>query len=383
MTGANETNSSVLNPLKLVGLNGSNPAGFLASLGVLATIFRSAENSNACLSWQESNGIWNPVIHSKCASIPELSTRLAEILRCPFKPDPTAERLRESRQKLLDNKRTELKRAIEDQKRKKLRGKERDEERAASVDPLESEVVTLRSEWLEALKACVPSSELALGKHLNAEQSELRDAMQKAVDDSSWNARETADMLAAFGSDACLLAKSDRMEPNPLCFVTGSGHQYFLDTVRQLTEQVTAERIETALSLDIPATDEKLSMRWDPVEDRRYALMWSDPTASDNKSLTNWAINLLGYHGLQLLPSAPTGKGLQSTGWTRNADIEFTWPIWISRLKLDSVRSIMVQEPGRLKALHPEVAAIFQSIRLQVGNPPLHKINFSPAQRFG
>ncbi len=383
MKVAIECSSSVPTPLELVGLNGSNPACFLASLGVLATICRCPENSSASLSWQESNGTWNPVIHSKCESIQVLSTRLAEILRCPFKPDPTAERLRESRQKLLDNKRTELKRAIESLKRKKLRGKERDAERAASVAPLESEVATLRSEWLAALKACVPSSELALGKHLNAEQSELRDAMRNAVEDSSCNARETADLLAAFGSDACLLVKSDRMEANPLCFVTGSGHQYFLDTVRQLTEQVTAACIEAALSLDTPATDEKLSMRWDPVEDRRYALMWSDPTASDNKSLTNWAINLLGYHGLQLLPSAPTGRGLQSTGWRRNGDMEFTWPIWISRLKLDSVRSIMVQEPGRLKALSPEVAAMFQSIRLQVGNPPLHKINFSPAQRTG
>ncbi len=379
----NRTNVNDQKPLRLVGLNGSNPASFLASLGVLATICRTQENARARLSWQESNGVWNPTIHSIYPSITELSTQLATILRCPFAPDPAAETLRETRQKLLDQKRTELKRAIDELKRKKLRGKERDAERTASIGPLEIEVTTLRTEWLQALKACVPSSELAIGKHLNAEQSELRDAMRLAAEEADSSSRVTADMLTAFGSDQCLLPKSDRMEPNPLCFVTGSGHQYFLDTARQLTEQVTARRIETALTLDRPPADEKLSMRWDPNEDRRYALMWSDPTASDNKSLTNWAINLLGYHGLQVLPSAPTAKGLQSAGWNRSEDMTFSWPMWTSQLRLDNVRTIMLQGVKGLKVLAPEVSTVFQSIRLQVGNPPLHKINFSPAQRIG
>jgi hypothetical protein len=368
-------------PLRLVGLIGSNPASFLASIGVLATICRTQENANARLSWQESNGVWNPVIHSIYSSIAELSTQIATTLRCPFAPDPAAETLRETRQKLLDNKRTELKRAVDALKRKKLRGKERDAERTASVVPLENEVTMLRTEWLQALKACVSSSELAIGKHLNAEQSELRDAMRIAANEADSSSRVTADMLTAFGSDQCLLPKSDRMEPNPLCFVTGSGHQYFLDTVRQLTEQVTASHIETALALDCPPADEKLSLRWDPTEDRRYALMWSDPTASDNKSRTNWAINLLGYQGLQILPSAPSAMGLQSTGWSRNENMCFTWPIWTSSIGLDCVRTLLHQRLQLLMALSPEVSAIFQSFRLQVGNPPRHKINFSPAQQ--
>lgn len=372
-----------LRPLRLAGVNGSNPAGFLASLGIFATICRTQENARAKISWQEFNGVWHPIIHSVCPSITELSKQLAAILRCPFAPDAAAETLRETRQKLLDNKRTELKRAIDELKRKKLRGKEREAERAASVVPLEIEVVALRKDWLDVLKGCVPSSELAIGKHLNAEQSELREAMRIAAEESYLSSRVTSDMLTAFGSDQSLLAKSDRMEPNPLCFVTGSGHQYFLDTVRQLTEQVTADRIESALKSDSPPADEKLSLRWDPVEDRRYALMWSDPTASDNKSLTNWAINLLGYHGLQLLPSAPTPKGLQSTSWSQGEDMTFSWPIWTSELDLDCVRTIVLQGIKRWKALAPEVATIFQSHRLQVGNPPLHKINFSPAQRIG
>ena len=372
-----------LNPLKLEGIDGSNPAGFLASLGVLATICRDTANVHSRISWQETKGVWNPVVHCDCENLAQLSQRLAEILRCPFTPVAAAETLREQRQKAFDSKRTQLKNAIAELKDKKLRGKERDAERAISVAPLEVEVASFRSEWLVALKSCVPSSELALGKHLNAEKQELRDALQQAAEEATVDSRQTADMLTSFGSDACLMSKSDRMEANPFCFVTGSGHQYFLDTARQLTEHVTSGSIEQALSTSSPPTDEKLSMRWDPTEDRRYALMWSDPTASDNKSLTNWAINLLGYHGLQLLPSVPTAKSLISTGWCNGEEHAFTWPVWTLTIGVDCVRTMMMQSPRRLSLQQPEVASIFQSTRLQVGNPPLHKINFSPSSRIG
>src|SRR5438132_7386519 len=88
--------------------------------------------------------------------------------------------------------------------------------------------------------------------------------------------------------------------------------------------------------------EEKLSMRWDPVEDRRYALMDRDPTASDNKSRTVWMANLLAYRSLVLFPSAPTRKGLGATAWNRvdNATI-FTWPIWEQPADPDSIRSLL------------------------------------------
>lgn len=378
------TNSTdELKPIKLEGIDGSNPAGFLAALGALGTLHRDKVNSQARLAWQETAGVWNPVVHCECENVTELSLRLAEMLRCPFSPDNTDEVQREQRQKAFDNKRTELKNVQAELKKKKLRGKEHDAEYAISVAPVEVEVAALRSSWLVALKACVSSPELALGKHLNAEQQELRHALQDAAEDATVDVRQTADMLTAFGSDACLMPKSDRMEANPFCFVTGSGHQYFLDTVRQLTGQVTSARIYQALSQNSSPADEKFSMRWDPNEDRRYALMWKDPTASDNKTLTNWPINLLAYHALQLLPSTPTAQGLKSAGWSSGEHDSFTWPIWTASLGIDCVRTIMLQSSRRLARHRRDIAAIFQSTRLQVGNPPLHKINFTPSTRIG
>lgn len=366
----------------LNGLDGSNPVNFLAALGVLATLSSSDDRHDVRISWRERIGVWHPVVHWVTGDVSQIAQALAVQLKCPFTPDPAAEALREQRQKSFDVKKKQFKDAVQELKRKKLRGKERDEEFANSVAPVEAGLADCRSRWLEALRQCVPSMEMSLGKHLNAEQSELRETLQDAMREASVENRTVIDLLASFGSDACSMAKSDRMEASPFCFVTGSGHQYFLDTARQLTEQVTAERIERALAQDVPASDEKLSLRWDPAEDRRYALMWSDPTASGNKSLTNWATNLLAYQGLQLLPSVPTTKGLRSVGWSTVDKIScWTWPIWNVPLTCDVVRTTLCQSFERSRKHGNGVAAVYRTNRLQVGNPPLFKINFSPAER--
>ncbi len=127
-------------------------------------------------------------------------------------------------------------------------------------------------------------------------------------------------------------------------------------------------------------------MRWDPAEDRRYATMWDDPGGGKDKAKTNWAANLLAYRGLSMLPSAPTGRGLATTGFGRiDDDWMFTWPLWSHPLSSDVVRSLLTLDlltgrslaNRRLSAMGIE--ACFRSSRIQVGTPPLHKINFTPS----
>jgi hypothetical protein len=198
--------------------------------------------------------------------------------------------------------------------------------------------------------------------------------------------RGVLDLLAAFGSDVCVDRKTSQIVATPFCFITGSGHQYFLDTVRQLWASVNQEQIESALFKPWSHQDEKLSMRWDPIEDRRYALMWEDPTSSGNEARTNWAANLLAYHGLQLIPSCPTGKGLQTTGFVvRESHSHWTWPIWEQAISEDVVRSLLacdllnVEVPDSRLMTMLGVKRVFRSKRITIGKPPLHKINFTPA----
>lgn len=198
-------------------------------------------------------------------------------------------------------------------------------------------------------------------------------------------------MLAAFGAETADKA-DERIQPTPFCFITGSGHQWFLDTARQLMACVSEEKIREALFEPWSYRDEKLTMRWDPLDDRRYALMDRDPTASDNKSTTVWMANLLGYFALAFFPCVAAEHGQATACWsTDNKTTTFRWPIWSHALSRDAVRSLLTHralsvpdyegERGelRIELRARGVAAVLSARRIQVGNPPLHKINFSPA----
>ena len=94
----------------------------------------------------------------------------------------------------------------------------------------------------------------------------------------SWfDRRDALDFLAAFASDGCFDKRTNRVEATPFCFINGSSGQYFLSTVRQLISEVCPERVQATLFSPWTYQDQKLSLRWDPHEDRRYALMDRDP----------------------------------------------------------------------------------------------------------
>jgi hypothetical protein len=124
------------------------------------------------------------------------------------------------------------------------------------------------------------------------------------------------------------------------------------------------------------------------VEDRRYALLDRDPTASDNKPRTVWMANLLAYRALSLFPSATARSGLTSTGWGRGEDRElfFTWPLWKDPLDPDTARSLLLlaqlyrDVPDRAALRARGVAATYRARRIKVGSGANFKVNFSPAR---
>jgi hypothetical protein len=311
---------------------------------------------------------------------------------------PDAEVERKSAQGIFDAAKKALKDKHAELKNRKLKGKERQVAILAEIDPLNDILGARRNDLLEALKKAVPRPELALGQRPDCLIEEIRSMADEFLPFSSVRDRTTMDMLAAFGSDACE-TKHGRIRPTPFCFIDGSGKQWFLDTARQLmtrknpTKQepspppcINEERIRRALFEPWDYRDETLSMRWDPVEDRRYALMDRDPTAADNKPRTVWMANLLAYRSLVLFPSAPTARGLGTTAWVQtHSGSVFTWPIWEQALGPEVIQSMLqlteLQEDEidhrNLRARG--IAAVFRSRRIEVGNPPLQKVNFAPA----
>jgi hypothetical protein len=369
----------------LHGLDGTNPLGFLAALGTLCVLADADREATLALAWTASDCTWVPSIQGFTGGKGRLAETLAGQLKCPFPPDEQRDQKRADTQAAHDEKKRELREAMESLKRTGLRGNERKAAEEKQLSPIRDKLAELRGKWLKALRESVPSPELSLGKHLNASCSELRETMQLGLEGASVTDRVAVDLLSAFGSDACGQPKTGQMQATPFCFTTGSGRQWFLDTIRQLMGRVDAKRLEDALFVRAEPSDEKLSMRWNPQEDRRYSVMWSDPTASGNEPKTNWAINLLGYRGLQLVSSAPNFGGLRTTGWRSDPEPAWRWPIWNGGLPIDVIRSLLshpllvTQAPRRNRLSAIGVTALFESSRVEVGSPPNCKINFAPA----
>ena len=375
--------------LELSGLDGSNPLGFLAALGTLAEL--SADPSTIYrMSWVAASGVWRPRLHTEGPlEASAVATRLAELLRLGTAAGKDAEQLQE-RLEAADKVQMQAKKALkekrDDIKKRKLRGKERQRAIDEEEQPLVTDYALKRTDWLKLLELASPSLELALGKDPGATPDHFRFTAERIAGQLSPTDRRCGDLLAAFGCEAVFDSKNNRVRTTPFCFVTGSGHQYFLATVVELLNCVNAARINQALFHPAPHSDAKLSMRWDPVEDRRYAMMWSDPTSTGNEAKTNWALNLLAYRGLQLLPSVPLARGVATTGFLkRDNGPEWTWPIWLASIGIDPLRSLLAlselqkEQPSRAVLAACQVAEVFRSARLQVGNPPLHKLNFSPS----
>src|SRR6266511_2491459 len=287
--------------LGLSALDGANPLGFLAALGTLGVL--SQTDADTRLGWQ-AGARWTPFLQSgQPLDESSVVARLAEKLR--GKPvDAEAEQKRQAAQKGFDAAKKRLKDVEAEFKKRKLRGVEREAARRKEIEPLEQAQSEARDESLAALKEAVPSPELSLGQRPDCTVKEFRDYAILMRAEASSTDRTSVDLLASFGAEP---TKEDnpRIAPTPFCFITGSGHQWFLDTACQLIAVVTENKVREALFEPWAYRDEKLTMRWDPVDDRRYALMDRDPTASDNKSTTVWMANLLAYRALAFFPCAP------------------------------------------------------------------------------
>lgn len=372
------------NCLRLTAINGTNPLGFLAALGTLV-VARQSGYPKARLGWERSVS-WIPVLD--CGSpvgIETLCQSLADGM-CG-KPETDTEEKRKAAQRLFDASKKALGDKQKDIKKRRLRGQERKATVEAEILPLREALSEAHKIRLEALKKAVPRAELAIGEDIKCSDEEYRNYAFDFLEGTGYANRETVDLLAAFSCDAAPVDKSGYLTATHFCFVTGSGHQHFLKTVRELMALATPERIHAALFEPWIYRDGKYSLRWDPLEDRRYALMDRDPTALDNKSRTVWMANLLAYRALVLFPCAPCRGGLGTTAWALSDKIPaFTWPIWDYPSDPDSIRSLL--QLHELSAAFPDhstlvergVMAAFRARRIQVGNPPLHKVNFSPAR---
>jgi hypothetical protein len=225
--------------------------------------------------------------------------------------------------------------------------------------------------------------------------------MQQEAAKCGGSMREQA--ISALFSDGAIKPEKDEIVAPPLCTMLGQGHQHFLARLESVSAGIlpkalqkkrgapnlnSVEYLDRALFAPWARNDETDAFRWDPAEDRRYALRDVDP--SSDPARTEHGANRLAIAGLTALISMPTGgrgsASITTLGFSRGEDrrTRITWPIWTLRLDLQTILAVLGRPelhedpPAVGRLAHLGVVAAFRAYRLEVG----YYANFSVAEAF-
>lgn len=210
---------------------------------------------------------------------------------------------------------------------------------------------------------------------------------------ASHSDRSSADFAAAYGCESTISASStsETIQDTALRTMAGAGHQHFLGFMRNIIDATTRRHLDKTLFATWVYDDpvQNLTLRWDPVDDIRYALQWRNPSGDPRRRSSGNMLgaNRLAIEGLPLFPTMPVGSRLATTGFqgNRSSSTYWTWPIWKSPLTIDVVRSLLayrlIQDhtPPRDELLQIGVVEVFRSRRLTIGKVR----NLTPARSVG
>jgi hypothetical protein len=215
--------------------------------------------------------------------------------------------------------------------------------------------------------------------NITVPRTDFRDCVLKPSAEKVRNERTRrawADFSAGLGSDAAGTNKD--LDYTALCVVTGDSRQDFLRFMRDLSNDVTREHLKSTLFEHWKYAQRGKSFRWDPQEDRRYALRASDPSKGPDKEIPSmWGANRLAFEALACFPCFPREGRVRTTAFDDERTIH--WPLWMPPLNVQTVKSllahpaVMVYDRRALGALG--VFAVASARRISVGR----KRSFGPA----
>ena len=224
---------------------------------------------------------------------------------------------------------------------------------------------------------------LSIGNSLNITGEEFRRHSLRLTSGDSFSPsdRDAADFMTSFGCSSMVDGRSGIILDTAFRTMSGAGYQHFLKTMRDLSDKTDIEQMRNSLFQTWSRSDAKNSLRWDPIDDRRYALRWKNP--SNESTHTEWGANRLAFEALPLFPTMPGDARVNTTGFSgRGArNTRWTWPIWDNAINLDTVRSLLAvrqlqDEPPDHEHLGAMgIVEVFRSYRITTGKYR----NFTPA----
>lgn len=268
--------------LRLPGLDGSNPLGFLAAIGLLRVLDHRArleERRRPHLSWID-DGYWQPVVHEAGDIEKVIAAVIAD--KSTWANDPAFLLAYDDSGEVLLDPRASGGKVVRDLKPK-------------------------------------PAAMRAFLDRI------ARMAESKGLEREAWiAAQRSMETASAYGSE---LIQDNSGNTKPLALHFTAGQQRFLDAVAKLQEEITEDDVREALLGPWKGASKLPSMSWDATVARVYALRATDPS-SEKRGSTPGA-DWLAFIALGLLLAAPRGQRLVTTGvrggWK---DSVFSWPLW-------------------------------------------------------
>jgi len=263
----------------LTGLDGKNPLGFLAALGVINAVadHSKAVQSDPKLVWR-SSGTYLPAIVD----------------------GPPAEAL---------------------------------------LDVLVKDLADFRGEPATLLRYPKKSEKgTSEAWDLKPPRETFRGYLHSLVSACSRDHRRSVDVAAAFATDVAVDRADRKTKPTALHFT--AGNQEFLDTFGAVSETVTAEDLREAVFGPWKRARDTKQFNWDNAGARDYALRADDPSKA--KKLGVPGADWLAFRGLSFVRVAPVGDRVVTTGchgeWKTGA---FRWPIWTVPLQRTVIGSLL------------------------------------------
>lgn len=371
-----------MKPIPL-NVDGANPLGFLTAVGLVRLLSEKEGGEGAPdvrLSWTESR---RPVVLAQGVEDAAALVGLIADLSSRPAPDATAVTAEREARSIFEEARRKERKKLDEIRKRRLPRDKREEAMEADHAPLATASARLRSEWRAARAKAAPDVAVSMGLDLNVKSEEFVEHCRDALGAATHLSRRWVDFCASFGSESA----SERMDATPLALISGSGHQHFLGTAGDLMVACTADHFRRGLLETWAATDDGSSFRWDPDDDRRYALLADDPTASGNKPKTIWGANRLAFEALRLFPCVRARTGPATVGWRHDGEsYVWRWPLWACNLSPAVISSILASkdiwrdDPEARRRLRARgVFAVFQTRRITVGRAPNQKLNFTPS----
>lgn len=224
----------------------------------------------------------------------------------------------------------------------------------------------------------------AISDDLTLPIASLRAVLAKAASTATADERRLADHLCAFGSDAVQSRDngkpSGKMADTAFRTMSGAGHQHFLGFMRTLVRDVLPDHLKRTLftrwAYDDPV--ESHTMRWDPIDDVRYALRARDSSGDPERKRGGamWGANRLAIAALPLFPTQPrSGDRLDTTGFSliKDEGVAWTWPVWGEWASADVARSLValrqLQQPKleRSTLAAMGIVEVFRCLRITQG----------------